>query len=161
MNQVNGLLFGLVLAILVTGCVAASGAASSGTESEPQVMQSTEALSGDALTKQEASTVLKLVDDICGDSWCEGDRNFHFDQVRCTPSCGKNPGTCRLAFRVFPFDSDLVTGPTYALSCETSGFTGFASLIDTAPSGYQSLNWQYYDSLSTCISELESQLPPV
>jgi len=152
---------GLLLGALVAACSAAPGDASSAKEPELEVTQSAEALSGTALTTQQASTVLKLVDDICGDSWCEGDRNFHFDQIQCTAGCGKTPGSCRLAFRMFPYDSDLDTGPTYARSCKTPGFTGFSSLVDTAPNGYQSLNWDYYDALSTCISEVESKLPPV
>ena len=160
MKQVNGRLMGLLLGALLAGCSAAPEDTSSGQEAEPEVTQATEGLSG-GLTKQQASTVLKLVDDICGDTWCDGDYNFHFDQIQCTRGCGNAPGTCRIAFRMFPFDSDLDTGPTYARSCKTPGFTGFASLVDTAANGYQSLNWDYYDALSTCISESESKLPPI
>ncbi len=69
------------------------------------------------------------------------------------------PGTCHLTFRLFPSDSDSKTGPTFARRCTTSGFSGFASLVDSAPNGDQSLNWQYYNALSACISEVERQLP--
>ena len=124
--------------------------------------QSAEALSSSALTKKQAATVLKLIDNICGDSWCEGDHNFHFDQIQCQKPCGSaRAGTCQVTFRIFPYDSDLETGPTYVRTCKTPGFTGFSSLVDTAVNGYQSLNWDYYDALSACISEVESQLPPI
>lgn len=137
------------------GCGSAAGDAPSAEE----VQSIQQDLAVNALSKDQARTVLKLVDDICGDTWCEGDHNFHFDRIECSRACGNLPGTCRLNFRIFPYDSDLKTGPTYARSCKISGFSGFASLVDTAPNGYQSLNWESYDALSACIHELESQLP--
>lgn len=143
----------------VLGCSAAPDDALAGGEAEAQ--SSEQELSSSALTKKQASTVLKLVDDICGDTWCEGDHNFRFDRLECTRPCGKTPGTCRLTFRIFPYDSDLATGPTYTRTCKTRGFTGFASLVDTAPNGYQSLNWDYYDALSECINRVEDELPPL
>jgi hypothetical protein len=75
--------------------------------------------------------------------------------------CRKTPGTCRLGFRILPYDSDPSTGPSYARSCETPNFVSFASLVETAQNGYQSLNWDFYDALSACIAKLESELPPI
>lgn len=154
-------LFLAIVSMLAAGCSASSGEATSNTEPEAEVGVVQQELTANALTKKQASLVLKLVDDICGDSWCEGDHNFHFDQIQCTRPCGKSPGTCRLTFRLFPYDSDLSTGPTYAHTCKTAGFTGFGSLVETAPNGYQSLDWDFYDALSGCISEFESTLPPI
>jgi hypothetical protein len=155
MKLVSGLLVALVWGMGALGC----GAAPDDAQGAEEVQSTQQELAGNALTKDQASTVLRLVDNICGDTWCEGDHNFHFDRIECSRACGKVPGTCRLNFRIFPSDSDLKTGPTYALRCKTSGFSGFASLVDTAPNGYQSLNWQYYDALSACLNELESELP--
>ena len=151
MKLANGFGVTLLCGLVTFGCSAAD------TESDVQASQ--DELGANALTKKQASTVLKLVDDICGDTWCEGDHNFRFDSVQCQAGCGKKPGTCRLTLRIFPYDSDPQTGPTYVRSCTTTGFTGFASLVDTAANGYQSLNWDYYDALSTCIDRLESALP--
>ena len=156
MKLVSGLWVVLVWSIGTLGCSAATddtGVA----ESEAQASE--QALTSNALTKPQASAVLKLVDDICGDTWCEGDHNFRFDRLECTRPCAKAPGTCRLTFRIFPYDSDVETGPTYTRSCKTRGFQGFASLVDTAPNGYQSLDWDYYDALSACIDQVESELP--
>lgn len=152
---------GLVAALLCFLGALGCGAAPDVSQSADEEQSLQQAVTSNALTKDQAGTVLKLIDDICGDSWCEGDRNFHFDSLECSGPRGKAAGTCRLRFRLFPHDSDLKTGPSYARSCKTSGFSGFASLVNTAPSGYQSLNWDYYDALSTCINQVESRLPPL
>lgn len=156
MKSLGGLWVALVGVMGTVGCGAAPDDAQG---TQPEVESAQLELSSGGLTRAQAKTVLQLVDDICGDTWCEGDHNFKFDHLNCTRACGKTPGTCRLAFRIFPSDSDSKTGPTYARSCKTSGFSGFSSLVDTAANGYQSLNWQYYDALSSCINELEGQLP--
>lgn len=165
MNQTWGRVFSAflfgALATVASACSVATADPGPGNEPAADIAAATEDLASSGLTKQQAATVLKLVDDICGDSWCEGDRNFHFDQIRCTRPCANTKGSCRLSFRMFPYDSDLRTGPTYARTCTTPGFNGFASLVDTAPNGYQSLNWEYYDALTSCISEVESRLPPI
>ena len=159
--RANRLWMGLLLIVLAVGC----GGAEPG-EGEPSdelgmgIAQTAEELSSNALSKKQATTVLELVDDICGDTWCEGDHNFHFDAIQCKAACGaSHAGSCQLTFRIFPHDSDLQAGPSYVRTCKTRGFTGFSSLVDTAASGYQSLQWEYYDALSACISELESKLP--
>jgi len=43
----------------------------------------------------------------------------------------------------------------YSRSCETTGFSGFDSLVATSPNGYQSLVPSFYDALTTCIGKLE------
>ncbi len=154
MKFASGLGLGLIWGMGALGCSAAPDEAQAAdTESTQQE------LTTNPLTNKQANTVLKLVDDICGDSWCEGDHDFHFDSIECKRACGHAPGTCRLMFRVFPYDSDLKTGPTYTRHCQTSGFSSFASLVDTAPNGTQSLNWEYYDALSSCIDQIEEELP--
>lgn len=110
------------------------------------------------LSTAQEQTTLQLIDNICGDTWCEGDHNFRFDRLKCKPACGHTEGRCTLTFRMFSHESDLETGPTWTRSCTTAGFTGFASLVETSPNGYQSLNWDYYEALSECVSRLESEL---
>jgi hypothetical protein len=158
----NGFGAGLVLCAAITGCSAEAADVGQAMELEADAAQSAEALSSNALTKKQARTVLELVDNICGDTWCEGDHNFHFDQIQCKQACGgARVGTCQLTFRIFPYDSDLETGPSYLRTCKTTGFTGFSSLVDTAANGYQSLQWDYYDALSACIAGVEDNLPPI
>jgi len=108
-----------------------------------------EPLLAGGLTRAEGQVVLKLVDDICGDTWCEGDDNFRFRKIACSP----RSHSCTLIFQMFPYDTE----PTLASlrSCRTTGFSGFDSLVDTSDAGFQSLASGYYEALSSCISSME------
>ena len=46
----------------------------------------------------------------------------------------------------------------YWRSCKTAGFEGFSSLVNTASSGYQSLDDDYYDALTECTTRIVSHL---
>jgi hypothetical protein len=127
-------------------------------EPQQQAGERSEQLSHARLSKRQQATVLKLVDDICGDTWCEGDHNFSFDSLDCEMECRAQIGSCRLTFRVFSYDTDLETGPTYTRSCRTEGFSGFDSLVETQ-GDYQTLAPAYYDALTRCISQVEDELP--
>lgn len=129
-------------------------------DDEQSVAELSEGLVKNALTKVEQATALKLIDDICGDTWCSGDHNFSFDRLECRAGCAERPGSCKMTFRVFAYDTDVETGPTYTRSCTTPGFTGFDSLVKTIR-GRQSLQPEYYDALTECINRVEDRLPKV
>jgi hypothetical protein len=150
------------LATLLAGC-AAEVAPDQTTEAEAETQaeapgESESALCKNALSPAQERTALKLVDDICGDTWCEGDNNFAFVSLTCRAGAGKPPqgGSCTLKLDIIPREDDP---PRYRRSCTTPGFTGFASLVTTYSGGYQALEPAFYDALSDCINELESQLP--
>lgn len=143
--------------MLVASLVGCAFEASEGADGE-ELGESGQELRRQALSKRQEATALKLIDDICGDTWCEGDHNFRFDRLECQKGCGRNAGSCELTFRIFSYDTNIETGPTYERSCRTEGFTGFESLVRTQGS-YQALEPAYYDALSECISLVESALP--
>lgn len=148
-------LFAVLFSALLGGCAVDTADASVDPES---LGQSESALCRNALSPDEEKTALKLIDDICGDTWCEGDNNFAFEQLTCRAKAPRSPngGTCTLALRIIPREDDP---PSYARTCTTGSFSGFDSLVETAQSGYQSLVWDYYLALTDCISELEDELP--
>lgn len=124
-------------------------------EADPVDAQSeAEALAKNALTAAQAKTTLQLIDDICGDTWCSGDYNFGFRRLTCAQAAH----TCTLTLQVFPREGVPSSAPSYWRSCKTSGFTGFASLVNTAPNGYQSLQSDYYDALTECVFRIEEHL---
>ncbi len=114
-----------------------------------------EPLVKNALTAAQSKTLLRLIDNLCGDTWCDGDYNFGFRKV----SCNKSAKTCTLTLQVFPREGVPATAKSYWRSCKTHGFRNFASLVVTAPSGYQSVQNDYYSQLTECIATLEAKLP--
>ena len=143
-----------VLAMSLLGCAFDA----SEREDAEELGEATQELRRNALSGRQEATALKLIDDICGDTWCEGDHDFRFDRLQCQKGCGRNEGSCMLTFRIFSYDTDIETGPTYERACRTGGFTGFDSLVSTQ-GRYPTLEPAYYDALSECISQIESQLP--
>jgi hypothetical protein len=105
-----------------------------------------EGLLGNALTRSEVRTVLKLIDDVCGDTWCEGDDDFRFRNLFCE----SRSGTCSLMFQTAPRDG--TSPPRWRWqTCRTTGFLGFESLVDTTSGGYPWIADGYYQALSACI----------
>jgi hypothetical protein len=113
-----------------------------------------EPLTKNALTRAQSKKALALIDQICGDTWCSGDYDFGFRKLSCT----KRAHTCTLTLQVFPREGVPSTHPMYWRSCKTGGFSGFASLVATAPNGYQALQSDYYSALTECIARIETKL---
>jgi hypothetical protein len=141
-------------ALLLSACSAGSGPeveVGDGSAVETRV----EALSANALSPAQTKTALKLIDDICGDTWCSGDYNFAFRRL----TCSRVAKTCTLTLQVFPREGVASRERSYWRSCKTAGFQGFASLVDTSSSGYQSLDQTYYDALTECTMRIIDHLP--
>jgi hypothetical protein len=143
-----------VLLAALSGCAVDASSEADAVEAG----EASQELRQNALSRPQQATVLKLIDDICGDTWCEGDHNFSFDRLDCQKACGARDGSCKLTFRVFSYDTDIETGPTYTRSCETSAFSGYDSLVRTQGT-FQQLQPAYYDQLTACISRVEAALP--
>jgi hypothetical protein len=144
---------------VLAGSLALGGCALETGDSEAETAslgESESALCKNALSANEERIALKLVDDICGDTWCEGDNDFAFEKLTCRAATAHAAGSCNLRLAIIPREDDP---PTYYRSCTTRGFAGFASLVQTAPNGYQSLQPAFYDALSECINRLEDALP--
>ncbi|HWZ93056.1 MAG TPA: hypothetical protein VNW92_29560 [Polyangiaceae bacterium] len=151
----RGYWVGFCAASWLLGCSGGTSPAAEVSDSSPTVPRSeVEELTKNALSPAQAKTVLTLIDDICGDTWCDGDYDFGFRRL----TCAKAARTCTLTLQVFPRDGVPSSAKSYWRSCKTSGFTGFASLVSTGPSGYQSLQNDYYDALTECMFQIEDKL---
>lgn len=138
---------------LLALCVATlSGACAADSAPLLEVGSHAEAIAKKGLTPRQAKTVLRLVDNICGDTWCEGDFNFAFHRI----DCDARAETCTLSLELISRDEEGQA--VYPRTCTTGGFTGFTSLVETSDGGYQSLNWDYYTSLTECIARIEEEL---
>ncbi len=150
MMMMRGAWVGLLLA---TACSAGAGPEVEVREASAVESQS-EALSVNALSAAQTKTALRLIDTICGDTWCDGDYDFRFRRL----TCNTVSKTCTLTLQAFPVEGVLSSKRSYWRSCKTPGFTGFASLVGTAANGYQSLNGDYYDALTECMMRIEPNL---
>jgi hypothetical protein len=103
---------------------------------------------GNALSRAEVRIVLKLVDDACGDTWCEGDYDFRFRHL----FCDSGAQTCLLSFQMALRDG--ADSPKWRWRTCRTGFLGFDSLVTTS-GGYQWLADGYYQALTACIDRWE------
>jgi hypothetical protein len=144
----------LTLTLLPLAMAACAGPPDAPETERAPLETTSEALGKNALTNAEAKTALKLIDDICGDTWCSGDYDFHFDSLKCNAASA----SCTLGLELLPREGVPSTKNAYFRSCRTSAFSGFDSLVVTAANGYQSLDQDYYFALTDCISALEAEL---
>jgi hypothetical protein len=112
-----------------------------------------------ALSQPQEQIALKLIDDICGDTWCSGDYNYAFRHLTCSAPRGLQPGTCTLSLEIIPREGVPSPRPLFNRTCTTGDSSSFDSLVATASSGYQYLQPDYYAALTECISNLEAALP--
>ena len=108
------------------------------------------------ITAAQQKTVLRLLNNICGDTWCDGDWFFTFEKITCKLTAG----TCTWTALIEPSVPVASPVPVYWRSCKVSGIHAFTDLVNTASSGYQSLVSSFYDASTDCVWEIEPKLPP-
>ena len=107
----------------------------------------------------ETTTILKAIDNICGDTWCEGDYSFRFRNV--TLDTVKN--STRVLFTMslnYPTEIDssaMILKQQFDVSCDVAGYSTFAAIMDKN----DQLNWEFYTGLTDCVQKLEGRLSKV
>ena len=99
-------------------------------------------------TKIERSQVVQAIDNICADSWCEGNYNYKFiDFV-----CNKGDESCDLIFQFISVDNEVekISAPQF---CHFLNIEKMEQVLDVN----KNLNMDFYDSLNSCISNLEDE----
>lgn len=100
---------------------------------------------------RQEKKVLEAIDNVCGDTWCEGDYNFRFN----TFICSKKTHSCELNFQ---FISSNEEGEEEKFSaeqiCRFENIREFSQLMD----GKWSLNDKFYEDVTECIWEKESSV---
>ncbi|WP_394843407.1 hypothetical protein LZC95_40965 [Pendulispora brunnea] len=134
-----------MVASLTIGCAGSSG------DADVELANAEAELQTNDLTKEQSAVALKLLDDICGDTWCEGEYNWHFPKIVCRFA----QPSCTVTFRVTTYDDPP---KNYTRWCKVRDLGRFEDLVQTAPNGYQSLNDTFYDKVSACISRIEDDL---
>ena len=129
---------GLLLAVLLLSGVLAGPAAAAGPAgAAPPVHRY-------ALTAAQERVVLRLVDDICGDTWCEGDHAFRFRSFDCHPRRG-----CLLRVRLAHWSAEPLRW--HDRSARVLGFPRFSDMVVTGADGQRSLRPAFYEAVGHAV----------
>jgi hypothetical protein len=105
-----------------------------------------------AVTAAQERVVLRLVDDICGDTWCEGDHAIRFRSFTCHPRRG-----CLLRVRLASWSHEPLRW--HSRSARVVGFRRFADMVATAPDGTRSLQPAFYSAVGDAVRTLTASVP--
>jgi hypothetical protein len=104
------------------------------------------------LTATQERTVLRLVDDVCGDTWCEGDHAFRFHRFSCDPRRER----CALAISIAPYDEQPRRWRSRSL--RITGFPRYADMVRTGPDGHRALQDPFYEAVGTAVRAAEASV---
>lgn len=92
--------------------------------------------------------IVKAIDYICGDIWCEGYYDYKFDSI----SCDKNNQDCDLKFQFKEeYNNNIVYSPMQV--CHIDGVSAFNQVMEDE----QYLQFGFIDKLNECFEELAEQ----
>jgi hypothetical protein len=113
----------------------------------------------------DGERIMKAIDDICGDSWCEGAFDFRFQQVVLKPEKNETQIFFRMS-QQYPVRLDWKDGQGfkaqinqrfYDVSCLMPGYSTYDSIMQSE----YVLRWDAYTTLTQCINALEDRLMQV
>jgi len=112
------------------------------------LLVSSSVYSSELFTSAQKKQVLQTIDNVCGDTWCEGDYNFQFNSF----SCEKQTSTCELNFQFIKTD-DNGENPTLSTEqvCRFENIKTYKQLMENK----WSLNDDFYSAVTDCIWEKE------
>jgi hypothetical protein len=105
-----------------------------------------------AVTAAQERVVLRLVDDICGDTWCEGDHAFRFRSFSCTPRRG-----CVLRAQVASWSHEPLRW--HSRSARVVGFPRFRDMVVTGPGGDRWLQPAFYEAVGRAVRSMTDSVP--
>ncbi|MBP9682072.1 MAG: hypothetical protein KBD76_11755 [Bacteriovorax sp.] len=102
-------------------------------------------------SREQRQIILETIDKTCGDSWCEGDYDFQFNDF----SCSQKTFICELSFQFIKRDEESESASfSQPQFCHFKKIHGLNQIMN---SEYM-LETHFYESLSLCISKKESQI---
>jgi hypothetical protein len=104
-----------------------------------------------ALTAAQERVVLGLIDDICGDTWCEGDHAIRFRSFTCSPRRG-----CVLRARLASWSPEPLRW--HDRSARVLGFPRFRDMVATAPNGERSLRPAFYEAVGRAVNAMTASV---
>ena len=104
----------------------------------------------DIFPPKTRTDIIRAIDDICADTWCEGDYDFKFLEFKCR----RSKRHCDLTFQFIQSEDELKK--TYS-SVQTCGFDNIKELNQILDE-QKNLNEEFYETLSNCIMEKERSI---
>lgn len=104
------------------------------------------------LTPRQEAVVLDLIDDLCGDTWCEGDHAFDFRRFSCDPDAR----ACTLRLRIASYDEEPLQWRWR--SGTLTGFARFRQMVVTSDTGYRSLDEDFRAAVDALVHEVEESV---
>ena len=106
-----------------------------------------------ALTSAQERTVLRLIDDICADTWCEGDHALRFTRFSCSP----RRASCTLRLQVASWARKPLRW--CSRSQRITGFGQYRDMVATAPDGERSLQPAFYEAVGSAVRAAVATVP--
>ncbi|CBW26641.1 hypothetical protein BMS_1819 [Halobacteriovorax marinus SJ] len=102
------------------------------------------------LTSSQKNEVLTQIDNICGDTWCEGDYDYSFNEI----NCDSETKTCALNFDYISYTHnedgwDVVGEQRSTVTCTIEGVSKYEDMVDTGRR-YGGLVWDFYEKVGEC-----------
>lgn len=101
------------------------------------------------LTASQKAHTLTAIDNICGDTWCEGEFDFSFDKI----NCDDQSKTCTVWMRLYDGYEEREAGEaTFSGSCTIDKLSKKEDIYKG-----EHLVIRFYEDLTDCITDLEEQ----
>ena len=122
--------------------------------------------SGEFLTQDDKQRGLRAIDIICGDTWCEGDFGYKFQEINCDSS--SKTCTVKMEISLHPEEEFNITdegknftgsiSTSHRVACTVKNVSSIADVLRPTPN--LDLVDSFYTPLSDCIMALGNRLFP-
>lgn len=109
------------------------------------------------LTAKQAKAVLSELNDLCGDSWCEGDYLWDFKKIKCK----FGDQTCTLTMMVtdWGIEEEGTEDIIYWRSCKMKGIGAHEEMVKGEGIA-ANLTDAFVDIVNECVERIEKNIPP-
>jgi hypothetical protein len=104
------------------------------------------------ITTAQERVVLRLIDDICGDTWCEGDHALRFTRF----SCHSKRASCLLAVRIASRSQEPLQWRRR--SYPVRGSVRYTDMVSTGPDGTRSLQPAFLEAVGHAVRVMQSSV---